>query len=63
MRAVVDEKACIGSMGCESICPEVFKVVGGIARVQVDCVPPDEEERCRMAAQACPAQAIRLVQD
>ncbi len=44
MKVKVDEDVCIGSMSCENSCPEVFKVVGGISRVQVDVVPADAED-------------------
>jgi ferredoxin len=63
MRAEVDEDVCIGSMSCENTCPEVFKVVGGISRVQVDVVPKEAEERCRQAADDCPVQAISVSED
>jgi ferredoxin len=60
MRAKVGEEVCIGSMSCETTCPEVFKVVGGISRVQVEVVPPEAEERCRQAADSCPVSAIEI---
>jgi ferredoxin len=63
VRAEVDERVCIGSMSCETTCPEVFKVVGGISRVQVDVVPPDSEDQCRQAAEDCPVNAIKIIDD
>ena len=60
MKAKVDEDTCIGSMSCETTCPEVFKVVGGISRVQVDVVPKEAEARCREAAENCPVSAISV---
>jgi ferredoxin len=63
MRVEVDENLCIGSMSCETTCPEVFQVVGGISRVRVDVVPPQAEERCREAAAGCPASAIRIAEE
>ena len=62
MKAQVDEDVCIGSMACETTCPEVFKVVGGISRVQVDAVPKGAEERCREAAENCPVSAISITE-
>jgi len=63
MRVEVNEGLCIGSMSCETTCPEVFKVVGGISRVLVAIVPPEAEERCRKAAENCPASAIETIED
>lgn len=63
MKVEVDEDLCIGSMSCETTCPEVFKVVGGISRVQVDEVPPEVEDRCREAVENCPVAAIEIVEE
>jgi ferredoxin len=63
MRAKVDESLCIGSMSCENTCPEVFKVIGGISRVQVDVVPAAAEQKCRQAASDCPVGAIEVTED
>ncbi len=63
MRVEVKEDLCIGSMSCETTCPEVFKVVGGISRVLVPVVPADAEARCREAAEGCPAGAIDIIKD
>ena len=63
MRAIVDEDRCIGSMSCETTCPEVFKVVGGVSRVLVAVVPPEAEQRCREAAEGCPADAIEVIEE
>lgn len=63
MRVEIDDERCIGSLGCEEACPEVFKVVGGLSEVLIEVVPLDAEERCRQAAKDCPAQAIRILPD
>jgi ferredoxin len=60
MKATVDEDVCVGTADCEAICPEVFKVVDGISKVQVDTVPADAEDTCREAAENCPVQAIEV---
>ena len=62
MKVQVDEEVCIGSMACETTCPEVFKVIGGISRVQVDVVPEEAEARCREAAANCPVEAISIAE-
>ncbi|MHC4480298.1 MAG: ferredoxin [Planctomycetota bacterium] len=63
MKVAVDEGVCIGSMSCETTCPEVFRVVGGISQVQVDVVPSEAEERCREAVEGCPVAAISIVEE
>lgn len=63
MRVEVDEDLCIGAMACETTCPEVFRVIGDISRVQVDVVPPELEEKCRQAAESCPVEAIKVIED
>jgi ferredoxin len=44
MKAKVDQDVCIGSGNCEATCPKVFKVVDAKSQVQVDPVPPSEED-------------------
>ena len=63
MKANVDEDLCIGSANCEATCPAVFKVIGGISRVQVDVVPPEAEAKCRQAVEDCPVSAIKIVEE
>ncbi len=63
MKVKVDEDVCIGSMSCETTCPAVFKVVGGISRVQVDVVPADAEDACREAVENCPVGAISIEEE
>jgi ferredoxin len=60
MKARVNEAQCAGTGACEQICPKVFKVVGGTAKVQVARVPADQEDACREAAEACPTEAIKI---
>jgi ferredoxin len=60
MKVVVDEDKCVGTGSCEQSCPKVFKVVGGISKVQVEVVPKEEEARAREAVEGCPMGAIRI---
>ena len=60
MKAKVDEGTCIGCGICADVSPEVFELVDGIAKVKVDPVPPENEEKCKEAAESCPVQAISV---
>ena len=60
MRAKVDENLCAGASECEATCPQVFKVVDGISKVQADPVPADAEKACRQAVENCPMGAISI---
>lgn len=61
MKVTVDENTCVGTGSCELSCPKVFKVVGGLSKVQVEVVPSEEEARVREAVEGCPMGAIRIV--
>ncbi len=60
MKATVKEEACIGCGLCEQICPAVFELEGNVAKVKVVPVPPDQQDKCREAADSCPVGAIAL---
>ena len=60
MKANVDEATCCGCGPCEDICPEVFLIENGIARVKTNPVPPASEAKCREAKDSCPTEAISL---
>lgn len=62
MKVEVDEALCSGSAACEEICPEVFQVVDGLSRVQVDTVPEELEEAVRDAEAECPMGAILITE-
>ena len=58
MKVKVDEDLCAGCGPCEDVCPEVFEVVDDMAKVKVDVVPPELEEKCREAVESCPSEAL-----
>lgn len=58
MKVRVDPDLCAGCGPCEEICPEVFKVVDGLAQVQQADVPAELEDAVREAADSCPPGAI-----
>jgi ferredoxin len=56
--ALIDPNACIAHGECEEVAPEVFRVEDGLSVVIGD--GPDE--LMLAAAQACPTEAIRIVE-
>lgn len=60
MRVRIDDDLCVGDGACAEFCPEVFKMVGDLAVVQMEKVPADLESACREAADACVVEAITI---
>jgi len=60
MRAVVDEKTCVGCGLCADTCASVFEMADGVAKVIVDEVPIGDADACREAAESCPVEAITI---
>jgi ferredoxin len=64
MRARVDREECIGDGSCEDIAPEYFKLDDeDIATVIKDPVDKVDEDLVREAAEACPVEAISLIDE
>jgi len=61
MKASIDGN-CTACGLCVETCPEVFELPeqADIAGVTMDEVSPEAEEKCREAADNCPAEAIYL---
>lgn len=62
MKATVDSTLCIGCGICEQICDAVFEMDGDVAVAKTNPVPPDAEDSCREAADACPVDAIAITE-
>ncbi|MFP4467147.1 MAG: ferredoxin [Candidatus Goldiibacteriota bacterium] len=60
MKAKVDKDVCQGAGECQSMCPEVFKVVDGKSVVLTEVVPEGSEEAAKKAESACPTGAVKL---
>jgi ferredoxin len=58
MRVLIDAEACVGDGMCVEICPEIFEMTGEVARVRMEEVPEDLQEKCREAAAECVVEAI-----
>ena len=63
MKVWVDEELCVGDETCVEICPEIFEMRGDVAVAKTEEVPPDLEEDCRVAAEACPEGAIVIEEE
>lgn len=61
MKVAVDADRCQGHARCWDLCPEVFGLDDeGHAVVAVADVPPELEDKARLAAKNCPERAISL---
>jgi ferredoxin len=62
MKVTIDYSRCMGDRQCSEMCPEVFEYdeVKTEARVRVDAVPPELEERVRQTAANCDTEAITI---
>ncbi|WP_189186723.1 ferredoxin [Streptomyces albiflavescens] len=60
MRTVVDLTRCQGYAQCVFHAPDVFELHGEEGLLYATAVPDDQVERVRLAAAACPVQAILL---
>jgi ferredoxin len=61
MRIVVDKDVCTGQAMCESIAPDLFRVVrGGQVDIQVAVVPDGRLDQARLAVSCCPNGALEL---
>ena len=60
IRVTVDPLLCRGEALCERICPQVFRVVDGVAKASDKPLPRAAEACCREAEKNCPTGAIRI---
>ena len=60
MKVKLDQDACVGSKDCVDTCPEIFKMEGEKAVAQEGEVSKELEDKCKSAADACPAAAITV---
>jgi ferredoxin len=62
MKVHVDQAKCQGHGRCYALAPEVFEPddIGNGVEVGDGTVPPELEEKARLAVENCPEQAINL---
>ncbi len=64
MKIRVDPDKCQGHARCYSLAPELFEVDDyGQSTVIVDEVPPELEEKARLAIANCPEYAIEIISE
>jgi len=65
MRVHVDADKCQGHNRCYAIAPELFDVddLGYAHELNDGVVPPDLEEKARLAAANCPELAIEIAEE
>jgi ferredoxin len=61
MKATVDKNTCIGCGLCASDCPDVFSMNDdNLAIAITSLIPAELKESCKLAAQNCPVEAIKI---
>jgi ferredoxin len=59
MKVSIDN-SCTGCGLCVSTCPDVFAQGDNTVTLLTDEVPPELEDEAQIAADECPAEAIRI---
>ena len=64
MKIRVDAEKCQGHARCYGLAPEIFDVDDyGQASVLLDEIPPELQEKARLAVANCPEYAIEIISD
>lgn len=65
MRVIANPELCQGHARCEDLCPQVFATdpVEGKVVIADPQVPPELEDKVRLAVRNCPEGALRLAKD
>lgn len=60
MKPVINQDLCIGCGTCESICPEVFKLIDGKSTVIELPDYKQYKDQIQQAVNSCPVQCISM---
>ena len=65
MRIRVDPDACQGHNRCKALAPDLFNLddYGNASAAGDGGVPPEQQEKARLAIANCPEFAIRIVEE
>jgi len=63
MKAIVDPDLCIGCTQCAGLCPEVFSMEGVLAVAIPGEIPGEDVPGAVEASEACPVNAIRVLNE
>lgn len=65
MRVVANMVACQGHARCEDLCPEMFSTdaVEGKVVINMAEIPPELEDKVRLAVRNCPEGALRIAKN
>lgn len=65
MRIRVDPDKCQGHNRCKTLAPDLFELddYGYASAANEGAVPPDQEEKARLAVSNCPEFAIEIVEE
>src|ERR1051326_7178321 len=65
MRIRVDPEKCQGHNRCKAVAPELFELdrFGNASAAGDGHVPPEFEEKARLAVANCPEMAVEIVED
>jgi len=59
MKVWVDPDLCTGCGLCVSTAPDLFEMVGDVAKEKMDSVPVEQETQAQEAMDNCPVEAIK----
>ncbi|MDB5455429.1 MAG: ferredoxin [Caulobacter sp.] len=57
-RVIADRSACCGYGTCVEICPEIYRLEGGLVVLTTDIVPAELLARAIEGAESCPQGAL-----
>lgn len=65
MKIAINRERCQGHTQCSAAAPTLFghRDDDGTAYLLVDTVPPEQQERARLAVRCCPEQALTIIDD
>jgi len=61
LKPIIDKEKCIGCGTCPAICPNVFRLTDD-GKAEVTDPNGDTIENIQMAIDACPTQAISMIE-